>query len=77
MNAHKGWVTGLCAVGGGLASCGRDQALRLWSGALRPAAPPASLPDAPHALAACPSGAALYTAGSGGEVRAWRLVSEP
>ncbi|XP_039757406.1 kinesin-like protein KIF21A isoform X2 [Pararge aegeria] len=77
MNAHKGWVTGLCAVGTGLASCGRDQALRLWSGTLRPAAPPASLPDAPHTLAACPATHTLYTAGSGGEVRAWRLVSEP
>ncbi|XP_052738469.1 kinesin-like protein KIF21A [Bicyclus anynana] len=63
MNAHKGWVTGLCAVGAGLASCGRDQALRLWSGALRPAAPPAALPDAPHALAACPATHTLYTAG--------------
>ncbi|XP_045770281.1 kinesin-like protein KIF21A isoform X1 [Maniola jurtina] len=73
MNAHKGWVTGLCAVGTGLASCGRDQALRLWSGTLRPAAPPASLPDVPHALAACPATHTLYTAGSNGLVRRWRV----
>lgn len=69
MNAHKGWVTGLCAIGalstGGaaLASCGRDQALRLWSPTLRPIAPPAALPDAPAALAACVKTNALYTAG--------------
>ncbi|XP_072939722.1 kinesin-like protein KIF21B [Epargyreus clarus] len=67
MNAHKGWVTGVCVSGGWLASCGRDQAVRLWGAALRPAAPPALLPDAPHALAAQPPQAAappaLYTAG--------------
>ncbi|CAK1602398.1 unnamed protein product [Parnassius mnemosyne] len=71
MNAHKGWVTGLCGVGGvggasgggRLASVGRDQALRLWSCALRAAAPPAALPDVPHALAAAPAAHALYTAG--------------
>ncbi|XP_047531443.1 kinesin-like protein KIF21A [Vanessa atalanta] len=73
MNAHKGWVTGLCAVGAGLASCGRDQALRLWSPGLRPAAPPAALPDVPHALAVCPASHALYTAGSTGRVRRWRI----
>ncbi|XP_032528899.2 kinesin-like protein KIF21A isoform X2 [Danaus plexippus] len=79
MNAHKGWVTGVCSLGGGLVSCGRDQALRLWSSALRPAASPATLPDAPHALAAHTNthGHSVYTAGSGGEVRAWRLVNEP
>ncbi|CAG4977423.1 unnamed protein product [Parnassius apollo] len=65
MNAHKGWVTGLCGVAGGglLASVGRDQALRLWSCALRAAAPAAALPDVPHALAAAPAARALYTAG--------------
>ncbi|CAH0727583.1 unnamed protein product, partial [Brenthis ino] len=74
MNAHKGWVTGLVGVGAGLASAGRDQALRLWSAGLRAAAPPAPLPDAPAALAVCADTHAIYTAGSGGEVRAWRLV---
>ncbi|KAM3967672.1 kinesin-like protein 31E [Aphomia sociella] len=82
MNAHKGWVTGVCALGedgGGsagaaLASCGRDGSLRLWAATLRPAAPPAQLPDAPHALRAHRD--TLYTAGNGGEVRAWRLLTE-
>ncbi|XP_022822268.1 kinesin-like protein KIF21A isoform X3 [Spodoptera litura] len=80
MNAHKGWVTGVCAVravdAGLVASCGRDAALRLWSGALRPAAAPAALPDLPHALRAHPAAPALYTAGNGGEVRSWRVTLE-
>ncbi|CAB3241107.1 unnamed protein product [Arctia plantaginis] len=65
MNAHKGWVTGVCVVGELVASCGRDAALRVWSGALRPAAVPAALPDLPHALRAHPHPhlRALYTAG--------------
>ena len=69
MNAHKGWVTGVCVVGTGqntlVASCGRDAGLRVWSAALRPAAPPAQLPDLPHALRAHPDPhhRALYTAG--------------
>ncbi|XP_050554596.1 kinesin-like protein KIF21A isoform X2 [Spodoptera frugiperda] len=82
MNAHKGWVTGVCVLGAGgagggglVASCGRDGALRVWSGALRPAAPPAALPDLPHALRAHPSQhtLALYTAGNDGRIRCWRL----
>ncbi|XP_038220931.1 kinesin-like protein KIF21A isoform X1 [Zerene cesonia] len=73
MNAHKGWVTGVCGAGAWVASCGRDQALRLWSPALRAAAPPAPLPDPPHALAACAATGALYTAGSNGRVRCWRI----
>ncbi|PZC81364.1 hypothetical protein B5X24_HaOG212816 [Helicoverpa armigera] len=82
MNAHKGWVTGVCAVGSGsdllVGSCGRDAALRLWSPALRPAAPAAALPDLPHALRAHPQPdmRILYTAGNGGEVRAWRVTLE-
>ncbi|XP_022822267.1 kinesin-like protein KIF21B isoform X2 [Spodoptera litura] len=77
MNAHKGWVTGVCAVravdAGLVASCGRDAALRLWSGALRPAAAPAALPDLPHALRAHPAAPALYTAGNDGRIRCWRV----
>nr|XP_049692425.1 kinesin-like protein KIF21A isoform X2 [Helicoverpa armigera] len=79
MNAHKGWVTGVCAVGSGsellVGSCGRDAALRLWSPALRPAAPPAALPDLPHALRAHPQPdmRILYTAGNNGSVRCWRV----
>ncbi|KAJ8736067.1 hypothetical protein PYW08_006723 [Mythimna loreyi] len=82
MNAHKGWVTGVCVVGTGqntlVASCGRDAALRVWSGALRAAAAPAQLPDLPHALRAHPDPnlRVLYTAGNGGEVRAWRITVE-
>ncbi|XP_063395660.1 kinesin-like protein KIF21A [Cydia fagiglandana] len=85
MNAHKGWVTGVAVVGseaaaadGGalVASCGRDAALRLWSAALRPAAPPASLQDAPHALKAGHHGDTLYTAGNGGDVRVWRVLQD-
>ncbi|CAH0592830.1 unnamed protein product [Chrysodeixis includens] len=85
MNAHKGWVTGVCALGAAgagadilVASCGRDAALRVWSGALRPAAAPALLPDLPHALRAHPDHTlrALYTVGNGGEVRAWRVTVE-
>ncbi|XP_028168501.1 kinesin-like protein KIF21B [Ostrinia furnacalis] len=82
MNAHKGWVTGVCLLGAGdgeaLVSCGRDAALRLWSPGLRAAAPPAPLPDAPHALRPHPDPRTrtLYTAGNGGEVRAWRLSAE-
>ncbi|XP_068626168.1 kinesin-like protein KIF21B [Battus philenor] len=72
MNAHKGWVTGVCAAGGGrVASVGRDQALRLWSAALRPVAHPAPQPDAPHALVSYR--AALCTAASDGRVRIWQL----
>ncbi|XP_050669615.1 kinesin-like protein KIF21A isoform X2 [Leptidea sinapis] len=80
MNAHKGWVTGVCGVGGvdnaggWVASCGRDQSLRLWSTALRPAATPAALAEQPQALAACEHTSRLYTAGSGGEVRVWRVL---
>ncbi|XP_026320009.1 kinesin-like protein KIF21B isoform X2 [Hyposmocoma kahamanoa] len=82
MNAHKGWVTGVCVVGEEaetlVASCGRDAALRLWSPALRPAAPSAALPDAPHALARHPVTQLrmLYTAGNGGDVRAWRVAEQ-
>ncbi|XP_045488481.1 kinesin-like protein KIF21A isoform X2 [Pieris rapae] len=81
MNAHKGWVTGICGVGGlhntggWIASCGRDQALRLWSPSLKPAAPPAPLPDLPHALAACSATGSLYTAGSSGRVRCFRILA--
>ncbi|XP_049882022.1 kinesin-like protein KIF21A isoform X2 [Pectinophora gossypiella] len=78
MNAHKGWVTGVCTLGVDsdlVASCGRDASLRVWTRQLRPAAPPATLPDATHALAAHPASALnmLYTAGNDGRVRCWRL----
>ncbi|GBP38724.1 Kinesin-like protein KIF21A [Eumeta japonica] len=76
--AHKSWVTGVLVLSGpeaAVASCGRDGALRLWDAELRPVAQ-AQAPDALHALA-YRSPHALYTAGNGGEVRAWRVVSEP
>ncbi|KAL4716971.1 hypothetical protein ACJJTC_012782 [Scirpophaga incertulas] len=56
MNAHKGWVTGVCVLGeGSVVSAGRDGCARLWDAALRPLAPPAPLRDAVLALCAVPT----------------------
>ncbi|KAJ0182300.1 hypothetical protein K1T71_001669 [Dendrolimus kikuchii] len=79
MNAHKGWVTGVCVIGDDneqlVATCGRDASLRVWSTTLRPAAPAASTPDATHALRAHPNMhlRTVYTAGNDGRVRCWRV----
>ncbi|XP_021206270.2 kinesin-like protein KIF21B isoform X1 [Bombyx mori] len=79
MNAHKGWVTGVCVLGGAeegaVASCGREGAVRVWSADLRAVTSPAALSDAVHALDAHPDPhrRTLYTASNDGRVRCWRV----
>ncbi|XP_013183944.2 kinesin-like protein KIF21A isoform X1 [Amyelois transitella] len=81
MNAHKGWVTGVCPIGvstdptaPAIASCGRDGALRVWNSGLRALAT-APMTDAAHALRPHPDPRrmTLYTAGNDGRVRCYVL----